>query len=478
MSSSKKLVLPLPPSPPATKLLGHILPHKDPFLKVAPWIDEYGPLISLRIGLTKYVIIGRHEETMEIMEKQGGALVDRPRFIAAGELLTGGLAIILAGPGERLKRMRRALHSHLQPKAAQTYEPMQMLHAKDTILGLLETPDHYQGHVRTYAASVVIKLTYGKSAPTHATDPDVLQVRKSLDRFRAVFRPGAYLVDIFPFLKYLPWYGRDLRNGHADDLSLYRRQLDNVRRDMMSGDAGPSFGKYLIENEADGGLTEPEMVFLAGSFFGAGSDTTALSICNVMLAAARHPEAQAMVHAELDEVVGSLRAPTFDDDESLPILRAFILESMRWRPLAPMGVPHRATEDIIWDGYCIPAGTTVFGNHWAISRDPEVFPDPEKFDLTRWLTSDGKLRGDLKFPYFGFGRRICPGQHVANRSIFINALLILWSFRISIDTSKPIDDMGFMMGVMPDIQPCIMGFEPRIDKGELKAMMRQYPDAA
>jgi hypothetical protein len=61
-----------------------------------------------------------------------------------------------------------------------------------------------------------------------------------------------------------------------------------------------------------------------------------------------------------------LLVPTFDDDESLPVLRAFILESMRWRPLVPMGeqtyffnmnpirrlvsegLPHRATEDIIW----------------------------------------------------------------------------------------------------------------------------------
>lgn len=44
---------------------------------------------------------------MDIMEKQGGAVVDRPRFVAAGELLGGGLRIVLTPAGERLRRMRR-----------------------------------------------------------------------------------------------------------------------------------------------------------------------------------------------------------------------------------------------------------------------------------------------------------------------------------------------------------------------------------
>jgi hypothetical protein len=72
----------------------------------------------------------------------------------------------------------------------------------------------------------------------------------------------------------------------------------------------------------------------------------------------------------------------------------------------PPGPP--STEII---GECTYCGPFDNGPQWhlqlkrAISRDPEVFPGPEKFDLGRWLTSDGKLRDDLKFPYFGFGRR-------------------------------------------------------------------------
>ncbi|KAG1718705.1 uncharacterized protein EDB91DRAFT_1123864 [Suillus paluster] len=47
------------------------------------------------------------------------------------------------------------------------------------------------------------------------------------------------------------------------------------------------------------------------------------------------------------------------------------------------------------------------------------------FKPQRWIDDQGRLRDDLKFFVYGFGRRACPGQHVANRSVFINSLLIL-----------------------------------------------------
>ncbi len=41
--------------------------------------------------------------------------------------------------------------------------------------------------------------------------------------------------------------------------------------------------------------------------------------------------------------------------------------------------------------YCIPKGATVFGNTWAIGRDPEYFLDPEKFDPRRWIDEEGRI---------------------------------------------------------------------------------------
>ncbi|KAG0696761.1 cytochrome P450, partial [Suillus ampliporus] len=163
----------------------------------------------------------------------------------------------------------------------------------------------------------------------------------------------------------------------------------------------------------------------------------------------------------------------------LPRLDAFVSEALIWRPLTPNGFAHRTTKDVtwassLWKNYCIPAGTTVFGSHWAISRDPEVYPDPDAFKPQRWINDQGSLRDDLTFFVYGFGRRICPAQHVADRSVFINSLLILWAFQLTLDPMKLLDDMGFMTGAMPHDRPCAIDFKTRIPEVELRRMMQNY----
>ncbi|KAG2142378.1 cytochrome P450 [Suillus clintonianus] len=491
--------LPLPPSPPTSRLRGHFLPpHKysctfhslfgnadyvpsliSPFLTVEKWIDEYGPLITIRSGTEKIVIIGRHNAAVDIMEKQGGSVADRPRLIAAGEILDGGLSITFAHVGSRLRQMRRALHTHLQPKAAVEYEPLQTSHAKNTVLDILENPVNFQNHAGTYAATTIMKIAYGKATPTSATDPEVIQARRHLRIFRIARRPGTYLVDTIPWLRYLPWYGQELKREFKRQNQLYTDQLNRVKQQIGSNvDAGPSFAKYALENVKFLGLTEMEIASLAGTFFTAGSDTTALAICTVLMAAACFPEEQAKVQAEIDVVVGRNRVPTFADDKSLPRLHAFISEALRWRPLIPGGLAHRTTQEVIWGSYCVPAGTTVFGDHWSISRDPDVFPEPHSFMPQRWINDQGRIRDDLKFFVFGFGRRVCPAQHLAERSVFINSLLILWAFHLALDPTKPLDDMMFMRGEMGKPHRCAIEFETRVPETELRRMMQNFPEVA
>ncbi|KAG1756247.1 cytochrome P450 [Suillus paluster] len=468
---------PLPPSPPNRRLLGHFVPPRNAFLTVAKWIDQYGPLITIRTGTENIVIIGRHKAAMDIMEKHGVLLADRPRMIAA-QMLTGGLTIAFSCTGDRFRRMRRALHTHLQPKAAETYQPLQMSFAKNTVLNILDDPHNFQNHMITYSVTTIMAVTYGKTTPTSVTDPDVRAVRQLLDVYRTVLRPGAYLVDTIPWLRYLPWYGQKLKQEFKSNRKLFAGQMNRLKQQLQNNvDVSPSFGKYLLENEHLYGLTEMEMHYLSGTLFAGGVDSSAAAISTVLMAAACFPEEQAKVQAELDAVIGRHRAPTFVDQKSLPLLDAFISEAQRWRPLGPNGFPHRTTKDVVWasENYCIPAGTTVLGSHWAISRDPEVYPEPHAFKPQRWIDEQGRLRDDLTFCFYGFGRRVCPGQHLADRSVFINSLLVLWAFQLTLDPTKPLDDVGFMHVAIPDV-PCPIEFKLRVPDAELRCMMQNYPE--
>ncbi|KAG0694284.1 cytochrome P450 [Suillus ampliporus] len=474
--------LPLPPSPPTWRLRGHSLPPRTSYLTEARWIDEYGPVITIRSGFEKIVVIGRYKAAVDIMENQGKSVADRPRRVAAGEIFSGGLSLALAPFGERFRRLRKALHAHLQPKAAEAYQPLQMSHAKNTVLNILDDPYNFQNHVTTFAATTIMKVAYGKNTPTSATDSDVIEVNQLMMMTGAVLRPGAYLADTIPWLKHLPWYGRDLRRGFEINRKISSGNLNRVKEQMKSSvDIGPSFAKHMLESRHIYGLSEDDIASLSASFFGAGTSTvrgqTTAAICTVFMAAACFPEEQAKVQAELDAVVGRHRAPTFADQKSLPCLQAFISEALRWRLAAAIGMAHRTTKEVIWENYCIPAGTTVFGNPWAISRDPEFYPEPHAFKPQRWIDDQGRLRDDVKFFVYGFGRRVCPGQHVANRSIFINTLLILWAFRLTLDPTKPLDDMGYMNGEI-ETRPCAIEFEARIPEAELRSIMENDSEVA
>ncbi|KAK0467658.1 cytochrome P450, partial [Armillaria novae-zelandiae] len=103
----------------------------------------------------------------------------------------------------------------------------------------------------------------------------------------------------------------------------------------------------------------------------------------------------------------------------------------------------------IQQGYVIPKGATIIASPWSIFRSPDIFPSPEEFDPQRWIV-DGQLRGDIKQFVYGFGRRVCPGSRIANRSLFINTALLLWAFDIvateKIDSNAFADEPGMFPG--------------------------------
>ena len=75
-----------------------------------------------------------------------------------------------------------------------------------------------------------------------------------------------------------------------------------------------------------------------------------------------HPHCVEKAQSELDAIVGRSRMPTFDDEPSLPYVRAMINESLRWRVVAPIGLAHATTREDTYMGYRIPKGATVWGN--------------------------------------------------------------------------------------------------------------------
>ncbi|KAG6868219.1 hypothetical protein C0993_006082 [Termitomyces sp. T159_Od127] len=131
--------------------------------------------------------------------------------------------------------------------------------------------------------------------------------------------------------------------------------------------------------------------------------------------------------AELDSVVGAGRLPGFEDQNALPYMQALIKEITRWRPIAPTAVAHAATENSVYKGLFIPKGSTIYANNFAILADPEMFPEPDIFKPERFLDNPDSKSYKMAF---GYGRRMCPGMHIALQGIYIAISRLLWAFEI------------------------------------------------
>ncbi|RPD77543.1 p450-domain-containing protein [Lentinus tigrinus ALCF2SS1-7] len=79
-----------------------------------------------------------------------------------------------------------------------------------------------------------------------------------------------------------------------------------------------------------------------------------------------HPDVQQRAQAELDTIIGPDRLPDHGDRADLPYINALVKEVLRWAPVAPLSVPHVATEDIEYSGYFIPARTVLIPNTWPV----------------------------------------------------------------------------------------------------------------
>ena len=68
----------------------------------------------------------------------------------------------------------------------------------------------------------------------------------------------------------------------------------------------------------------------------------------------------------------------------------------------------------------------------AILHDPEAYPEPDKFKPERFLNEDGTVRDDPMLSLvFGIGKRICPGRHLVDATIFIVTSSILSVFNVT-----------------------------------------------
>ena len=165
--------------------------------------------------------------------------------------------------------------------------------------------------------------------------------------------------------------------------------LEVVERKRV--EPGDDLVSDLIAVDVDGErLTDLEIATLAENIITAGTDTTRNELACGMFDLATRPDQRDKLHA----------------DRSL--LPSAVEEILRFRPVVP-GTMREAVADVEFDDVRFPAGTVVMPVFTAANRDPEVYPDPDRFDITR----------DHAQPVmsFGGGPHFCLGAALARAEL-------------------------------------------------------------
>lgn len=195
---------------------------------------------------------------------------------------------------------------------------------------------------------------------------------------------------------------------------IHERRAAQVesRTDLLS--------RLLMAEDDDGRkMSDTELRDQLMTLFLAGHETTALTLSYSFYLLAKSSEAEGILHAELDRVLGG-RLPTVNDVPELCYTERVVKESMRLYPPA-WAIGREALEDCEVGGYPIRKGDQVMMTQWVVHRDPRFWPEPERFDPSRWDDENSKNRPRCAYFPFGDGPRVCIGNNFA----MMEAVLIL-----------------------------------------------------
>ncbi|OCH91997.1 cytochrome P450 [Obba rivulosa] len=427
---------PLPPGPPGDFIVGNIraLTQDEAPRKFAQYREQYGDLVMLQ-GLGNRVLVLNSIEAMnDLFDKRASNYSNRPNFVVAGELMGLNQTMTFTPYGQEWRAQRKLAHTSLNPVQLKRYHGMQEDIAALLCKKLLDSPENFNHHIHMSVGGIMIAITYGITVLPMQTE-FIIDAERCSAVFARATTPGRYLCDLLPVLKYAPsWmpFHREAQEGRKMILSLRRRPLEQVKREMNAATALPSLVQTLLASpptDISASQYEGRIMMVAGDMFEAGSETTHTTLLIFIMAMALNRDKQLRAQAEIDASMSCDRLPTLKDREDLPYVNALMKETMRWQPATPMGLARCSVNDDFYDGYYIPGNTTVLPNIWAIVHEPNEKYDPEAFLPERFLDESQNIPDPITWA-FGFGRRICPGRYLAENSIFALIASILTVFDI------------------------------------------------
>jgi cytochrome P450 len=322
------------------------------------------------------------------------------RRMLGGRLLGNGL---LTNEGESWLRQRRLMQPAFHRQRLAAYGQVMAEHARRQRSAWQdgEVRDVYADMMRL-TLGIVIKSLFDLEleGAAQTVGPSLARVMEHFSKVQALLLP-----DWLPTPENLGY------RAALERLDALVSQLI-LRRREAGGEAGDLLSLLLHVQDEDGQrMSDQQIRDEVLTLMLAGHETTSITLAFCCHLLARHPEAEASLHRELDAVLGG-REPTLEDLPALSFTEHVVKEALRLYPPA-WSISREALEDDEVGGWRIPAGSTVVMNPWTVHRDARFYEEPEAFRPQRW--ADGLEQRLPRFAWFPFGGgpRLCIGMGFA-----------------------------------------------------------------
>ena len=448
----------------------------------------------LKLGSTTAVVLTNRRLAKEMFDQKGAIYSGRrPSYIS--DLIVGSDHIAFVDYGDLWKRLRKEVYQYFMASMCEK-KHMRLIEAEQVQMmrDFLVQPEQHMRHPERMTNSIIMSLLFGIRTESYETTHFIGLGEFLKEWFALLAFKGIPPIDYFPIFTWFPdswvgnWVKRSLQIKGCKERFYAKLHSKTVTR-RNAKEKRESFLDHLLDGQVESGLSDNQIDLLVSAMLEAGSSTTASTILVFIQAMTLNPAIQQRAQALIDTVCGEDRSPVWSDYSRLPYISMIIKESTRWRPVGPLGVPHRLIKDDWVDGMFLPAGTTVILNVWGLNHDETAFSEPSIFNPDRY---EGRTKLAAEYASspdyenrdhysYGGGRRICPGIHLAERTLFMAAAKLLWAFRFELDYDPsgnliPIDIdpvTGYVDGLSVDPKPFACRVAPR-SKAREETILREF----
>ena len=451
----------LPPGPRGLPIFGSLLDvRNDSHLAITRLTQLYGDVCLLRFGSVPTVIISHPEllkdafDRTELADRWVGQIMD---------ILSQQKDLVMAPYGEHWRRMQRFANRELL--SARNLATVRERHIEQVVNALVDRVCQLADSGEPFApapelarsnSTLMFRAIFGRDDDNSREFQEQRAALLAYVDWIFASATAANLADYIPWLRILP--NNSLKEAHRQreiGTAIMDSLVEAARnRPGLDLSAPTCLVEVMLARVESGEITEDMINDLGMDLMVAGVDTSAQTVNWFLLLMANRPDIQAKIHEELDRVIGRDALPTVEDRTRLPYFFGCLAESMRFRTIGPLAVPHKASVETEVGGYRIPAGAQVLGNIHSIHQDARFWDSPGEFVPERFLPlSDGSPSPALSstaFIPFGTGHRRCPGRRFAETAVWLHLTRLFQRLRFAAPNGAPVsEDEVFGLSVSP-----------------------------